>query len=987
MKTAKLLLLFGFFFVLPTFGQGTVNSGPQYSVPIYPSAGSATVVGPSNISTDSTLNNLFIPGTTWIAGPNPYIDTASFHMRAVASSFQAVGACTAGSPNVSFSSGFYTNFQPGDGLVLYGCGATNALSTPSAPTVTPSVESGPDVANDVKNGPGGTTSYSYEIVARDKNGGLTPASQPGSTTTGPATLGTVTTSVSGLTRSNNTVTVTTTTANGAAVGGIVFVTNSTDATFSGFFVVASAPSSTQFTYNQGMDTRAGASTSATGGTVTTYQGNHLSWAAVPNAWQYYIYGRTAGSLTLVHVSRPGETQWTDYGATMSAAPTVPDFVPSTPPSVATNDYLATTISAGAGTAAITLATNATNSASGATVKFDDGPTLLAAYNALSTGTVQKGTLHISAPAFGTQYFINSHTDLSAFGAAITILDSGQITLNETLEVTGKTNWTGEMSGPGGTYSQFAWNSGMPIVVNSAYPGIAASAQSNYRFLVFNGNAQGLLMTVQAGGQFHFTVENSVFFVNQTDYIGQAIVLYGISQSSFKGDTFLVGSQPSSPPYGYSLSAAVLNKNDVSNSFPPGISTFEHCFFENRGFGISSNPSLNNSIAYSFSDMYSQALRSPLVMFGAIGGAGSNFTFDRFNNDTSITAVFANWNVNATVTIKNILDNGAETSGASPGIVTGNLIPGLTAENTGSSIGQNREMFRSHQNQNLTLPVYGATDVADYSMRAALHFPSQHTLFWDLKAPMGVAVAGPTTGGALPLATWTFEVSANGADGGETALSAPSGTCVVTTTGTQTCMVSWSAVPGAVSYNVYETNSGGTVGVAACQAIVALSCPAAAMFGGGHTAPTDTGTGTTTIMSNQIISPQLLLTGPLSGNVSFTGTLKGSFTANRTDTLPDASGTVSLAADYSCGATSACSPTAVVGARTFYGDAHLVTGSPSTVTVTGFSPAFTSTSTFECTANDNTSQSALKVSKASTSSITITGPNTVTDDVSYICKGS
>jgi hypothetical protein len=89
----------------------------------------------------------------------------------------------------------------------------------------------------------------------------------------------------------------------------------------------------------------------------------------------------------------------------------------------------------------------------------------------------------------------------------------------------------------------------------------------------------------------------------------------------------------------------------------------------------------------------------------------------------------------------------------------------------------------------------------------------------------------------------------------------------------------------------------------------------------------------------------------------------------------------------CGTVAACSATAMTGAQIVQGSAALASGTPSTVTITGISPAFTSTSTYNCMVADQTAGSALFYTKVSGSSITITGPNTVTDTVSFICAGN
>lgn len=91
----------------------------------------------------------------------------------------------------------------------------------------------------------------------------------------------------------------------------------------------------------------------------------------------------------------------------------------------------------------------------------------------------------------------------------------------------------------------------------------------------------------------------------------------------------------------------------------------------------------------------------------------------------------------------------------------------------------------------------------------------------------------------------------------------------------------------------------------------------------------------------------------------------------------------------CGTTSTCSATAMTSGQIVQGSAALVSGTPSTVTITGISPAFTSTATYNCTATEitNPANNLLSVAKVSGSSITITGPNTLTDVVGFICAGN
>lgn len=101
-------------------------------------------------------------------------------------------------------------------------------------------------------------------------------------------------------------------------------------------------------------------------------------------------------------------------------------------------------------------------------------------------------------------------------------------------------------------------------------------------------------------------------------------------------------------------------------------------------------------------------------------------------------------------------------------------------------------------------------------------------------------------------------------------------------------------------------------------------------------------------------------------------------------------TVSGITGQDCGATSTCSALSMSGNGTLKivkGDVALVSGTPSIATITGFNPAFTSITSYDCTvSNGSTQANPVKITRVSASSITLTGPNTVTDIVAYICVG-
>lgn len=122
----------------------------------------------------------------------------------------------------------------------------------------------------------------------------------------------------------------------------------------------------------------------------------------------------------------------------------------------------------------------------------------------------------------------------------------------------------------------------------------------------------------------------------------------------------------------------------------------------------------------------------------------------------------------------------------------------------------------------------------------------------------------------------------------------------------------------------------------------------------------------------------------------TATISNSITLAGTDavtsTLPAVSSGITAA--YFCGPTTGaatCANTATGGtARVIAGIATLASNS---AVISGISPAFTSTTTFACTSNDQTTiGNPTKVLNTSSSSITVSNTTGASDVISYVCVG-
>jgi hypothetical protein len=849
-------------------------------------AGSSSF-GASHINdTGSALN---ASETFNTAGPNPWIDTGFFtylgtnySMRGVTSVPTTTASCT-GTATCTFTS--TTGFQVGDGVTIQQAGATNTLSTPAAPTVTPVGQSGPDPRNDAVASVTGSTTYEYCIFASDIARGLTACSPTTTISTGNATLGMQTATISSWSASNNVVTVNTSASTPLKAGMIIFISGTGESTLDdGEFVVATTPTGSQFTFLRNEDTRnSPLVTSGSAGSVEYNLGNQV---VIPTtAYQYYVCNVLTNA---VYPVPPGEKTWTDYGSPMTAAPTAPSWLPSSCPSSATNDELSTTITNISGTS-VTLATSSSQTVSGVQAIFDDGPVLRNAE--LAAATV--GAVHISTPCSGCSYYINSVTTLGGV-ADNNFLQNGPIVLNDTMRVPSDTIWTGMLNGAACVSPQFGFGCFPTITVNTAYPGIrwVTNDQISNITVSYPSNGIAMVQISDGYGGYNLNMKNINCIGGASDYTGQCYIGYGMEHSEVKN--FLM-STADGGGYGYSFSPVFLLRNDPALSNGSGQVTFTNPYCVGRGIGRSNEELLGAGGDTYIVHPYCQALRTPLMEVGPTNG-GMYVEVDDFSNDTSLMAAIANFSAGNSMAAKVNYYGGS----AAP-VITGNPIYGAEVRNLWQGIapGTNSNAFYDENQNTFSLPVlspYGGGNpvtTTGYKFAAALHQPPLFNYYIDMLPPTGVT-ATVGSGGSIPVGTWYYAIIAIGYDGGTTKLSLPSSACV-TTSGNQTCSVSWNPVVGAKEYSVFrEQGSGGYTGAQApCHNIVTTSCVDTSVSGGNGVPPSVTGTGTTSVVYNEVVTPQVVFTSALNSNpISYSGTMApGTLSANRTYTLPDSSGTL------------------------------------------------------------------------------------------------
>lgn len=849
-------------------------------------AGACAAAGENDDGTNLKVQRDIIP-----YGPNPYVDIRKYNVRAVVSAPSTTGSINSGSATLTVPSG--TGFQNNDGIVIRGAGATNTLSTPAAPTVTPSNASvltgtGIDVAS-----PTGATTYQYCVAAVTTSGAMTPCSANTSIANGQATLGANNVSVSSISASGTTITVTTSASHTLAVGANVVMSGTFG--FDGWYQVTTVPDTTHFTVSTLNNTTNGSSTVGSTGTVYWWNSNRITWTAVSNAWKYAIYGRTAGGMAFIGWSFPQSSlttistylEYDDYGATMSIPPTVPDWVPSTPPVAAKNADLVTTIASGGGTTTLTLAATASNTVAGATVKFDNAPNIFTAVQAMQgTG---KGVLVFPAVP-GSSYFTNSFLGLPGSGPS-SILVLGTIFLGDTLQQGGNIYWSGKPLNPD-TIPSFGFQNLPKIFSNAAWPMIytTSGTLTNFEYLnLQNGSPnQALLFLDDTNGAIPRAQFDHVQFFTQgsNDYLSMHYVARGTAATAgfffkqcqfFSGPNQVIGS----------TATPLLYFDGGSPSGVGGTVKLENTFSNRRGFLFSNSPT-----GVQIDDKWHYIQGGVMPLWTAINSgsfAGFGLRVENYTEDTTQQPVL--WAVSGLQGLVEI--NGGV--GPSPGT------PIVSQGSTGQVAVRIKGVGNVTIGQNMGTdngPYYtSAIDGIKTTSPAALGQKLSHAdgllgnryQYAVIGLPMASpTVTGPTSGGSMPVGTNTFTIAPVGVTGGEIALQSSVSTSCVTTSGNQTCTLNWTAYPNAIGYDIYRNgfsmacSAPGVAGGLTTSAILSTT-------GCGQSAPQGVGSGLAGITSASVFGPSLVLSGN-GFKTTFTSPLN---TANRTITTPDNSGQIML----------------------------------------------------------------------------------------------
>ena len=497
--------------VIGNLASGTLNLSNQFTPPGAASSGTVNLytktadkrlyykddtgaeIGPiaSGSGAQTNVQNTFTAQQNFDSnfeskGPNPYFSLARYGGYGSSSNPppSTTGSISSASSTLTLASAL--DFANGQGIVVYKAGPATTLTTPGTPTVTPTY-----LLN-------GATTYTYQVIAEDRQGGLTAASASGQTTTGASTLGTNNIAFASCVRTNGVAVYTSSVAHNLQSGSQVNISGFSGGVFdscNGVKTIASVTSTT-FTTNDGplpneTNTTGTPNVGVIACNTLTFPSGSFSGI---NTIHYWIYRN--GALAGV---APGIDPWfQDCGSNVTG---VPSYVPGTPPGAAQPGYLVSTIVSGAGTTTLTLANAAAATVSGAAVLHDNSLSLKAAvqaaYNA-GGGSVYLSNGMGFVPFNATTDFTNGLT--STFSYSVKIHSNNDfVILNQpwiprgAMDIEGEPHQTTSFSYVNGT--QFGGNAN-PMFLITEVNGVNAVHFS--RVLLLASNVQQTAIMTDSG---------------------------------------------------------------------------------------------------------------------------------------------------------------------------------------------------------------------------------------------------------------------------------------------------------------------------------------------------------------------------------------------------------------------------------------------------------------------------------------------------------
>lgn len=797
-------------------------------------------------------NSLFIKGLV------PWVDLVASGGIAWGSNNAPQGnwaTTTASSTSISMLSasidgGSFT-FHNGNGIMIYGAGATNTMSTPGAPTVTPGTETGATgdgVSTAIPSSGTGASTYIYTVVARDLMGGLTAASSQTTITTGQATLGLTTATISSITRSNATLTVVTSAANLVNQQTAVhIIVTSGCANMNGWYTVSSVTNSTTFVINgTPTDSRAegwnwgDCTLTGSTGTVSYYVLNNIKVpAAVTGAFEYYVCAKRPGdsALKVIGVTQPSgllngqlDLTFNDYGSPFMDSQTYPEYVTNSicTSASATNDMYTGIVTAGAGSTTLTVSPAPLQSVTNAFTAVDNGPVLQNALNAATYGNngfIGSTPVLIPATTTGASgLYYNIYSPVKVPTKAV-IFQDGWVLTNEPIVLQGSDEWLGS-EGPGAGAPQFGWGNYANLYEETVEPAFYIDGGNNEigHVTLFNEGTNGGTLAVEDNAP--NTTWDHVNFVastNASDYLGMALDVRDTSGTVSALHMHLI-SATSGPSQVTDASWTPLLWFEGANTSGGCAGSDTYLKADNLSLSrrsLFTGPSASTGCSSGIGNIdidgsYEQGGITPFFTLANVAGAGP-FYMHNISLDTegmpivacltfvSTDQVCGSWEIDylPVAGVNTPVFSGTRPASARLALGTGAAADIYKLPNrNGSYEGSVTGVFAPIDTGGSALPT---SDVSAQFFQEPVEITNGSSLLFAIAQPSS-ASAAVAASGSVPNGSYYYCVSAIGFDLGESICSIPSSQ-VTTTTGNNTVNVTWTNPVGSQSSNVYRCSLG------------------------------------------------------------------------------------------------------------------------------------------------------------------------------------
>ena len=825
--------------------------------------------GPLGAGAQTNATNTFTAAQNFDAdihtkGPNPWFDLARYGGYSATSPPSTTGSISSASATLTLANA--QDFANGQGIVVYQAGPATSLTRPGQPTITPT------------NLTGGSTSYNYQVIAEDRLGGLTAASNAGATTTGAATLGANSITLTSCERTNGVATYTSSANHNLQAGAQIAISGfgSFGTLCTGAKTVASTPTSTTFTTNDAPANSLNNETNNAGGTATVIACNTLTFASGSfsgnNTMRYWIYRSiSSGAYSLAGIALGMDPWFQDCGA---GAPTAPSYVPSTPPGSPQNQYLATTITSGGGTTTLTLANAAGNTVTNQAVLHDNAVPLKNAITAASNAN--GGTVYIPNGGNNTIWPFNSTMDTTGlFSRAVRIHLNGTVSLAQPWILTTNADVEGEPHAAttfqyvnttqilGAANPQFL----IPAENNNGVhlKQLLLQAQSNQQVAILSdgggdgGGNTGLVfedLNINTGplgpgliikGGFDFFIDRGTCATNGATLFngGSCARLTNVSPAVAGGTpTQIPGSLRFNQWY---MAGNAVQVDCLPNSFAQAASRFE---FRNLLFESTVAPFLRVVCP---SDTFGLWYLTNVTTADVLTGVGTPLI------DANVHG------------FGEVYCEGCDSAaGNPPFLIEGN--PNPIADQvvlTNTNYGNPGNTTYTYTDSGLNTNSIAIANLLEYPMGVP-----------------GAPSAAVTSGGNVPIATHSYQVQFLDVNGNFSAAS--QGATAVTTTGNQTVTITRPAPPlGATGW--YPYRDGARVNIPGCNTpllIATASFADTASFTCGQSESGGTA-GVATLSSSGLSGQALTLVDPNNSGFTAKTNFPNALTANRTISMPDA----------------------------------------------------------------------------------------------------